>query len=292
LGDPARVPDSVISWGFMQRLRKEFELYINLRPIRLLPGVQSPLLSGPDLDLVFVRENTEGEYAGIGGRLHRGTSNEVALQTSVFTRHGITRVMRYAFDLATQRDHQRKLTSVTKSNAMNYSMVLWDEVFREMARAYPAIQTEQYHVDAMTMYLIQRPETFDVIVASNLFGDILSDEAAAIQGGIGLAAGANLNPERLYPSMFEPIHGSAPDIAGQEKANPIATILAAHLMMDYLGEPETATLLRRAVETVLEAGEVRTPDLGGQATTSQMSDAVVAAVERLVSAPASVQRDE
>ncbi|MCZ7570345.1 MAG: tartrate dehydrogenase [Ardenticatenaceae bacterium] len=281
LGDPARVPDHVISWGLMQQLRKQFDLYINLRPIRQLPGVRSPLATLTGLDLVVVRENSEGEYAGVGGRLHAGTPHEVALQTSVFTRHGTERVMRYAFELARSRGKQRKVTSVTKSNAMNYSMVFWDQIFQEVAREYPDIQTEKYHVDAMSMYLIQRPATFDVIVASNLFGDILSDEAAAIHGGIGLAAGANLNPERRFPSMFEPIHGSAPDIAGRRQANPVAAVLAACLMMEHVGEADTAGLLRAAVEEVLAAGEVCTPDLGGTATTVAMGDAIAAAVERL-----------
>lgn len=281
LGDPNRLPDNVISWGLMQPLRKRFDLYINLRPIRLLPGVRSPLASLTSLDLVIVRENTEGEYAGMGGRLHVGTPDEVALQTSVFTRRGTERVIRYAFELARRRGGRRKVTSVTKSNAMNYAMVFWDQVFREVAEEYPDIETEKYHVDAMSMYLIQRPSTFDVIVASNLFGDILSDEAAAVHGGIGLAAGANLNPERRYPSMFEPIHGSAPDIAGQRKANPVASVLAARLMMEYLGEDETAQLLLAAVEEVLRDATVRTPDLGGTASTEAMGDAIAAAIERL-----------
>lgn len=277
LGDPARVPDNVISWGFMQQLRKQFDLYVNLRPFRMLPGVQSPLARLDSMDLVIVRENTEGEYAGMGGRLHQGLPHEVALQTSLFTRHTTERLIRYAFLLARQRGKQGKVTAVTKSNALKYSMVFWDEVFQEIAADFPDIETDSYHVDAMTMYLIQRPHTFDVIVASNLFGDILSDEAAAIHGGIGLAASGNINPERSFPSMFEPIHGSAPDIAGKQLANPVAAILAARLMLQHLGEHKAADLILAGVEAVL-AGEVRTFDLGGTASTKEVGDAVVAAI--------------
>lgn len=279
LGDPARVPDNVISWGFMQQLRKQFDLYVNLRPFRLLPAVQSPLADLREFDVVIVRENTEGEYAGLGGRLHAGQPQEMAVQTSVFTRHTTARLMRFAFELARQRKRLNKVTAVTKSNAMKYSMVFWDEIFRETAAAYPDVETEIYHVDAMSMYLIQRPKTFDVIVASNLFGDILSDEAAAIHGGIGLAASGNLNPEGEFPSMFEPIHGSAPDIAGQTRANPLAAILAARLMLQHFGEQEAASLLLAAVEAVLNS-DVRTADLGGSATTGEVGDAVAEAISR------------
>jgi tartrate dehydrogenase/decarboxylase/D-malate dehydrogenase len=280
IGDPTRVPDAVMSWGFVQQVRKAFDLYVNLRPIRLMPGIQSPVRSVAALDFVIVRENTEGEYSGAGGRLHTGGDNEVALQTSIFTRHATERIIRYAFELARRRDGRKKVTSATKSNAMNFTLVLWDEIFNEVARDYPDIETEKFHVDAMAMYLIQRPSAFDVIVASNLFGDILSDEAAAIQGGIGLAAGANLNPEGRFPSMFEPVHGSAPDIAGCNQANPVATVLAAALMMDYLGAPETAQALTGGVVDVLTEGRIRTPDLGGEATTEDMGDAIARAIER------------
>ncbi|HBY99198.1 MAG TPA: tartrate dehydrogenase [Chloroflexi bacterium] len=281
LGDPARVPDATMSWGLVQKIRKAFDLSVNLRPARLFPGVRSAVAGLDALDLVIVRENTEGEYSGVGGRLHRGEENEVALQTSIFTRRATERVMRYAFELARARNLQKKVTSVTKSNAMNHSMVFWDELFAEVARSYPGIETEKFHVDAMTMYLIQRPQTFDVIVASNLFGDILSDEAAAIQGGIGLAASANLNPGRRFPSMFEPIHGSAPDIAGRQQANPVAAILSAQLMFEHLGERATAELIGHAVEQVLVDGTVRTRDLGGRASTVEMGTAITNAVERL-----------
>ena len=274
LGDPVRVPDRIISWGLVQQVRKAFDQYVNLRPISLLPGVTSQLRNPGHVDFVIVRENTEGEYAGAGGRVHSGYPFEVVTQTSVFTRLGVERVIRFAFELARRRNDKRLVTCATKSNAMNYSMAFWDEVFEEVATEYRDIATERVHIDALAMFLVTKPYHYDVIVASNLFGDILSDLGAAVCGGIGLAPGANLNPERHYPSMFEPIHGSAPDIAGQGVANPIAAVFAAESMLEFLQEDEAAALLRRAVEAVLSEGRVRTPDLGGESSTTEVGDAI------------------
>lgn len=274
LGDPARVPDATMSWGLVQKVRKGFGLYVNLRPTKALPGVPSPLRDLKGLDLIIVRENTEGEYSGVGGRLHVGHPQELATQVSVFTRAGIERVVRYAFELAMTRP-RRDLVSVTKSNAMRDSMVLWDEIVAEVAADYPEVTTRKFHVDAMAMHLVQRPARFDVIVTTNLFGDILSDLAAALQGSIGLAASANLNPQEQVPGMFEPIHGSAPDIAGKGVANPLATIMAAALMCRTLGETGCADLLDAAVNATLKQGLVLTPDLGGSASTTDVGDEVV-----------------
>ncbi len=278
-GDPARVPDRIGSQQFMHPIRKGLDLYVNYRPARLLPGVESPLKSPGDIDLIVVRENTEGEYANVGGRVHAGTRREVAMQTAVVTREGAERVMRFAFDLARKRDGKKYVHCVTKSNALAHIMELWDEVFAEVAAEYPDIRTTKSHVDAMVMYLVTRPASFDVIVATNLMGDIVSDEAAAVVGSIGLAASANLNPARTGPSMFEPVHGSAPDIAGTGAANPLAAIGAAALMLDWLGERAAGQLVQGATERVLAAGVVRTGDLGGTATTLEMTDAVLAQVD-------------
>lgn len=273
-GDPARVPDSIPSQGMTHRIRKAFDQYANARPIRLLPGVVSPLRDKTDIDLVVVRENTEGEYSGVGGRLHAGTPLEVAMQVSVITRAGTERVMRFAFEMARQRNGKKRVTAATKSNALNHSMPLWDEIFAEVSAKYPDIEPSKFHVDALSMQLIKQPEYFDVIVATSMFGDILSDEAAMIAGGLGIAPGANLNPERQHPSMFEPIHGSAPDIAGKGIANPTATILAARMMLGWLGEEEAGLLVEKAVDAVMAEGRVRTRDLGGSSTTSEVGDAV------------------
>jgi tartrate dehydrogenase/decarboxylase/D-malate dehydrogenase len=281
VGDP-RIPDDVTLWGLLIPIRQTFDQYVNLRPIRLFKGVRGPLAGkGPaDIDLVFVRENTEGEYAGVGGRVHRGAADEVAIQTSVFTRHGAERVIRYAFDYA--RAHgRRKVTSATKSNAMQFNMVFWDEVFARVAAEYPDVEHDQYLIDALCARLIARPETLDVVVGSNLFGDILTDIGAAIAGSMGLAPSANLDPERRHPSLFQPVHGSAPDIVGQGIANPIGDFWSLQLMLDFLGEPAAGDLLMRAVEQVLAAGETLTPDLGGRATTAELAAAVAAAVRRL-----------
>ncbi len=272
------VPDHISLWGLLLPIRKGFDQYVNLRPIRLLAGAPCPLQhkTPADIDFVVVRENTEGEYCNLGSHTGEGTPEEAVTQTSVFTRKGVERVIRYAFELAMQR--KRKLTGVTKSNALNYSMVFWDRIFREVARDYPEVQTRLVHVDAITMFFVRNPEMFDVVVASNLFGDIITDLGAAIQGGMGFAAGANLNPEREYPSMFEPIHGSAPDIAGQGKANPIAAIWAVQMMLDHLGEAAWAEAVMRSIEAVVAAGTVLTPDAGGKDSTSAVGDAVCVAL--------------
>ncbi len=284
-GDPARVPNSIGAMGLLQPIRRGFEQYANVRPSRLLPGVVSPIRDKPDIDLVIIRENSEGEYAGIGGRLHVGTPDEVALQTTVVTRRGAERVIRFAFELARKRNGKKRVATATKPGALIHSMTLWDEVFDEVASAYPEVHSARLNQDALSAQLIERPELFDVIVATNMVGDILSDQAAVIAGGIGLAPGANLNPERKYPSLFEPIHGSAPDIAGKGIANPVATILAGQMMVDWLGEAAAADLMKRAVERVLGDGRVRTRDLGGHSSTSEMGDAICAKMEELAGMP-------
>jgi len=277
-GDPARVPDRFGSQQLMHPLRKGLDLYVNLRPVKTLPGVETPLKSTDPVDFVVVRENTEGEYSGVGGRVHAGTPHEVAMQTTVMTRQGIERVMRFAFDLARRRGGKRYVHCVTKSNALAHVMVLWDDVFAAVAAEYPDVRTSKSHVDSSSMYVISRPAAFDVVVATNLMGDILSDEAAAVVGSIGLAPSANVDPRRRNPGMFEPIHGSAPDIAGRGIANPTAAILAAALLLDWLGETESAARIERAVEQVLGARRVRTPDLGGTARTADVTAAVLAAL--------------
>ena len=278
IGAPT-VPDHVSVWELILPIRQHFEQYVNLRPMKLLAGVPGPLRdrAPADIDWVCVRENSEGEYAGLGGRLHRGTPHEVAEQTGLFTRRGIDRVVRYACALAMARP-RRLLASATKSNALQHSMVLWDEVVDEVARDFPALTIRKYHVDALAARMVTHPQTLDVLVASNLFGDILTDLGAAVSGSLGVAPGANLNPPREHPSMFEPIHGSAPDIAGRGIANPIGAIWAAALMLDHLGEAEASRQMVATIERVLAAGVVRTPDLGGAATTADMTSAVIAAL--------------
>jgi tartrate dehydrogenase/decarboxylase / D-malate dehydrogenase len=274
VGDPS-VPDHISLWGLLLPIRKGFDQYVNLRPIRLLAGAPCPLAgkTATDIDMIFVRENTEGEYAGIGEMQHEGQADEQVLQTSIFTRKGTERIIRYAFGLAAQRKNQ--LVGVTKSNALNHSMVYWDHIFRTVAKDFPCVECRLVHVDAMAMYMVRNPEAFDVIVASNLFGDILTDLGAALQGGMGFAAGGNLNPEKTYPSMFEPIHGSAPDIAGTGQANPIATIWAGCMMLAHLGEQAAADNIMQAVEQVVGSGLHKTPDAGGQSTTQQVGSAVI-----------------
>jgi tartrate dehydrogenase/decarboxylase / D-malate dehydrogenase len=273
-----RVPDHVSLWGLRLPICQGFDQYANVRPARVLPGVTSPLRAGQDIDWVVVRENTEGEYAGHGGRAHRGLPEEVATETAIFTRAGVTRVQRFAFELARKRP-RKHLTLVTKSNAQRYGMVLWDEIFFELARSYPDVKTDRELVDAVTTRMVLKPNTLDTIVATNLHADILSDLAAALTGSLGIAPTANLNPERRFPSMFEPIHGSAFDIAGQGIANPVATFWTAALMLDHLGEAAASKRLMSAVEAVTASG-VRTRDLGGNANTDEVTRAVCAALER------------
>jgi tartrate dehydrogenase/decarboxylase / D-malate dehydrogenase len=282
VGWPAKVPDHISLWGLLLPMRKAFDQYVNLRPVRLLPGLKGRLVGkGPaDIDFLCVRENTEGEYSGVGGRVHRGTPHEVALQEIVFTRMGTERIVRYAYELA--REHGRKsVQSVTKSNAMQFSAVFWDEVVDEVAKEYPDIKSDRYLVDAMAARFVTNPESLDVVVASNLFADILTDLGGAIQGSMGMPPSANINPTRKKPSLFEPVHGSAPDIAGKGIANPLGTVWAGQMMLDFLGEREAATLLMEAIETVTREGKTLTGDVGGHSTTSQVGDGVVETVRRL-----------
>jgi tartrate dehydrogenase/decarboxylase / D-malate dehydrogenase len=271
------VPDHVSLWGLLIPIRRTFAQYVNLRPIRLLRGLTSPLrgIEPGDVDFIVVRENNEGEYSEAGGRIYQGTPQEIAIQEAVFTRSGVLRAMNYAFDLAERR--RPRLDSATKSNGIVHTMPFWDEIFAEVASRHGTVTTHQFHVDALAALLVLRSKDFDVIVASNLFGDILTDLAAAIVGSIGLAPSANLNPERQHPSMFEPIHGSAPDIAGRGIANPIGQIWAGAMMLDHLGEAEAAESLMNAVEEVLAQRRVRTPDLGGQSSTADVAHAVIGA---------------
>lgn len=247
VGWPEKVPDNVSLHGLLLPIRKQFDLFANVRPHRLLAGVEGPLRKS-EFDILCIRENTEGEYSGAGGRIHQGTAAEVAVETSIFTRRGVERILRFAFGMAQKRS--KRLASVTKSNAQKYTMVMWDEVTEEVARDYPDVSVNRYHIDAIAARMVMNPETLDVIVASNLFGDILTDLGAAIQGGLGYAASANLNPLPGMPSMFEPVHGSAPDIAGQGIANPIAAIWSAAMMLEHLGEPAAAAAILQAVEQV------------------------------------------
>jgi tartrate dehydrogenase/decarboxylase/D-malate dehydrogenase len=274
VGQPG-VPDTVTVHGLLLPMRRKFDQYVNLRPAFLYDGVQSPLhgKAPGSIDMLVYRENTEGEYAPIGGRLYVGTPDETAMQTSVFTRRGCQRIMRAAF--AGARTRRKHVTSITKSNAQQHTLGLWDECFQEVAREFPDVKARPLLVDAAAMDFVRKPESFDVVVASNLFGDILTDLSAIVTGSVGLAASANINPERIFPSMFEPVHGSAPDIAGKGIANPLAAILSAKLMLDHLGHTKAAARLHEAVAGVLKLGKSRTPDLGGQATTAEMAEAVL-----------------
>lgn len=280
VGDPS-VPDHVSVWELILPIRKHFEQYVNLRPVKLLRGLESPLRykDHNDLDFIVVRENTEGEYSNMGGRMHVGTPYEMAIQNNVFTRHGSERILRYAFSLAEKR-LKKRLTVATKSNAINHTMPFWDEIAKEIGAYYPHVETQIYHIDALAAYFILKPETLDVVVGSNLFGDILTDLGAAIVGGLGLAPSGNINPEMKYPSMFEAIHGSAPDIAGKGIANPIAQIWSVSLMMDHLQLPEIGKLILDAIEDVLVEGEIKTPDLGGTSKTEEMGDAIVSKIKK------------
>jgi tartrate dehydrogenase/decarboxylase/D-malate dehydrogenase len=273
------VPDHVTLWGLRLAICQPFDQYANVRPTRLLPGITSPLrhVSGPELDWVIVRENSEGEYAGVGGRVHRGLPEEVATDVAMFTRAGVLRIMRFAFALARSRP-RKLLTVVTKSNAQRHAMVMWDEIAAEVAREFPDVTSDKMLVDAMTMRMTMRPQTLDTIVATNLHADILSDLAAALAGSLGIAPTANLNPERKFPSMFEPIHGSAFDITGKGIANPIGTFWTATMMLEHLGEKPAADRLMRAIERVTADPSLHTPDLGGRATTREVTDAVIGAI--------------
>ncbi|MDQ6619817.1 MAG: tartrate dehydrogenase [Pseudomonadota bacterium] len=266
------VPDHVSLWGLRLPICQGFDQYANVRPARVLPGVSSPLKDGTGIDWVIIRENSEGEYSGNGGRVHRGLPEEVATETSVFTRAGVQRIHRFAFELARKRP-RRHLTLVTKSNAQRFGMVMWDEIFYDVARSFPEVTTDRELVDAVTTRMVRKPQSLDVIVATNLHADILSDLAAALAGSLGIAPTANLNPERRFPSMFEPIHGSAFDIVGKGIANPVATFWTAVMMLEHLGEPQAADRLMRAIETVTASG-LCTPDLGGSATTRAVTQAV------------------
>jgi tartrate dehydrogenase/decarboxylase/D-malate dehydrogenase len=274
------LPDTVTVQGIILPMRRKFDQYVNLRPAYLYDGVQSPLRdkAAGSIDMLVYRENTEGEYAPIGGRLYEGTSADVAVQTAVFTRRGCERIMRAAFEGA--RARRRKVTSITKSNALGFSMVLWDDAFRAVAKDYPDIQSNALLVDAAAMDFVRKPEAFDVVVASNLFGDILTDLSAIVTGSMGLAASGNVNPDRTYPSMFEPVHGSAPDIAGKGIANPLAAILSAGMLLEHLRLTQSAAALRKAVAAVLKSGKPRTPDLGGNASTKEVADAVLSTLAR------------
>ena len=273
------VPDHVTVWELILPIRQKFDQYVNLRPMRLLPGLKSPLLGRgcADIDMVCVRENTEGEYTGAGGFVHRGRPGEMANEVSTFTRVGIERLVQFAFELARTRP-RKQVASATKSNALRHSMVLWDEVVEDVAGRFPDVTLRRYHVDALAARMVTHPDTLDVIVASNLFGDILTDLGAAISGSLGVAPSGNLNPSRLSPSMFEPIHGSAPDIAGRDIANPIGAVWAGAMMLEYLGEHKAAARVVRAIEKVTSEGKVKTLDLGGSATTKEMTRALVDAL--------------
>jgi tartrate dehydrogenase/decarboxylase/D-malate dehydrogenase len=276
VGHP-EIPDHTTLNGLLLPIRRSFDQYANVRPAYLYPGVKSPLtgVGGGEIDFVVVRENTEGEYAQAGGFVYHCQPEEVAVQTSVFTRRGVERIMRFAFELALQRDKKKRVTSVTKSNAQGYSMTLWDRTFQEVGAEFSDVETESLLVDAAAMNFIRQPQHFDVVVASNLFGDILSDISAAIIGSMGLAPSANLDPLRRFPSMFEPVHGSAPDIAGKGVANPLAAILSAAMMLDHLEMPAAARAVESAVAAVLAEGKARTPDLGGNSSTDEVAGAVV-----------------
>ena len=270
------VPDHISLWDLLLTIRKNFDQYVNLRPVKLLKGAPCPLagVEREEINMTFIRENSEGEYAGSGSWLFKNKPNEVVIQDGVFSRKGCERIIRYAFEVA--RKEKRSLTSISKGNALNYSMVFWDQIFKEISEEYPDVETRSLLVDAAAMFMVKDPKRFEVVVTSNLFGDILTDLGAAISGGMGLAAGANLNPERTFPSMFEPIHGSAPDIAGQGISNPMASVWAISQMLDFFGHEDWGKKVLDAIEDVLVDGVYMTPDIGGNASTSQVGDAIVA----------------
>lgn len=279
VGDPARIPDHISLWGSLIRFRREFDQYVNLRPVRLMPGIVPPLANRKpgDIDFYVVRENTEGEYSSVGGRMFAGTEREFVVQETVMTRIGVDRILKYAFDLAQSRP-ARHLTSATKSNGISITMPYWDERVKEMEKGYPGVRVDQFHIDILCAHFVQKPDVFDVVVASNLFGDILSDLGPACTGTIGIAPSGNINPEGKFPSLFEPVHGSAPDIAGQGIANPIGQIWAGAMMLDHLGYPEAAAAIVKAIETILERPDLRTRDMGGTADTATCGGAVAEAI--------------
>jgi len=278
VGWPEKVPDHISLWGSLLLFRREFDQYVNLRPVRLMPGVASPLANRRpgDIDFYVVRENTEGEYSSVGGKMFAGTEREIVMQESIFSRVGVDRVLRYAFELARRRP-KKHLTAATKSNGIFISMPYWDERVAEMSRNYPDVKVDKFHIDILTAHFVRHPDWFDVVVASNLFGDILSDLGPACTGTIGIAPSANINPERKFPSLFEPVHGSAPDIAGQGIANPIGQIWSGAMMLDHLGHAAAHDAIVRAIEKVTAEGP-RTPDMGGKASTSDVGKAVADAV--------------
>lgn len=275
------VPDHVSLWDLLLKIRHEFDQYVNLRPVKLLKGAPCPLkdVKREDINMTVVRENSEGEYAGEGAWLFPDQDNEVVLQTGVFSRKGTERIIRYAYEIA--KKEGKKLTSISKGNALNYSMVFWDKIFKEVGKDYPEVKTDSLLVDAASMFFVKNPARFEVVVTSNLFGDIITDLGAAISGGMGLAAGANINPERKYPSMFEPIHGSAPDIAGKQIANPLASIWSASQMLDFFGHEDWGKKLIDAIEKIMVDGKVLTPDMGGKNKTSEVGDELVRILENL-----------
>jgi tartrate dehydrogenase/decarboxylase/D-malate dehydrogenase len=278
VGWPATVPDHISLWGSLLKFRREFDQYVNLRPVRLMPGVRSPLAGREpgDIDFYVVRENTEGEYSSVGGVMFGGTDREVVIQETVMTRHGTDRVLRFAYELANKRP-KKHLTSATKSNGIAITMPWWDQRVETMSKDYPQVRTDKFHIDILTAHFVQHPDWFDVVVASNLFGDILSDLGPACTGTIGIAPSGNLNPERNFPSLFEPVHGSAPDIAGKGVANPIGQIWSGAMMLDFLGHSEAHDAILRAIEQVLRDGP-KTRDLGGQAGTLEVGQAIAKAV--------------
>jgi tartrate dehydrogenase/decarboxylase/D-malate dehydrogenase len=275
------VPDHVSLWGLLIPIRREFQQYINLRPVQLLPGVRTPLANRvpEEIDFYVVRENNEGEYSNMGGRLYEGLPNEIVVQNTVFTRLGVDRVIRYAFELARKKGRKR-VTSATKSNGINITMPYWDERFWALAKEYPDIEADQFHIDALVARFVTNPQQFDVVVGSNLFGDILSDLGPAIAGSIGIAPSANLNPERKHPSMFEPVHGSAPDITGKGIANPMGQIWCGAMMLEHLGFPESGDLVMEAMKSVLAEG-ICTADIGGKANTAEVTDAICAKIRKI-----------
>jgi tartrate dehydrogenase/decarboxylase/D-malate dehydrogenase len=273
---PDRYPDHITLWGSLLKFRREFDQYINLRPVKLFPGVKSPLADKTpgDIDMIIIRENTEGEYSSVGGRMYEGTEREIALQETIMSKHGIDRVQKFAFEVAKSRK-RKKLTSATKSNGISITMPYWDERFNENKKNYTDIKTDQFHIDILVARFVLNPEWFDVVVASNLFGDILSDLGPACTGTIGIAPSANINPEKKFPSLFEPVHGSAPDIAGKGVANPIGQIWSGALMLDYLGEKEAANTIMSSIEKTLLDKKNRTKDLNGDSNTLQCAQAVL-----------------